>query len=233
MRRWIGPVATAVLLLGHPALGAAMPSDCTPKVAALVRAPEISALVDQINGIGITQPAPAAGPWPYTSSPLATWYSRFVVSLGASSAPNAREQAIAAALTRELIAQAGRTLVTRIWVNDHGTDFRTTNADLLHTLICGESATLNWPMTGERADAVDSAMKAWLSSIQSTSSSPVRDTDGFLKTLAGSATIGAPHSDHPLNVITAFLTSGSSMHPLMRGQGWSISLTTTTVRFAD
>ena len=209
MRRWIGSLATVVLLLGHPALGAAMASDCTPRVGAVVRAAEISALVDQINGVGLTQAAPAAGPWPFTSSPLSTWYSRFVVSLGASSPPNASEQVIDAALTRELIAPTGRTFVTRIWVNDHGTAFRSANADLVHTLICGESATLSWPMTGESADAVDSAMKVWLSSIQSESSSPVRDTDGFLKTLAGSATIGAPHSDHPLNVITAFLTSGA------------------------
>lgn len=201
-RSYTTALSVALAILAISGTVRAADAKCVPKTTAPQTA--VSALVDRINGEALTETGQQHPPWPATDySPLAQWYSRFIVAMGTNDPPSVNDQQAAAALVGEVATSPGVLLSTSIWVNSTGTTYTEADATRLRGLLCVDTRFLTWPMDRDEESAADPLIRRWLSGIARKSGVEIRDADGFVKLLRIVARTGTRESSRPFDVLSA------------------------------
>lgn len=201
-RSYITALSVALAIFAITGTARAADAKCMPKTTAPQSA--VSALVDTINGEALTETGRQHPPWAATDySPLAQWYSRFIVAMGTNDPPSANDQQAAAALIGEVAASPGVLLRTSIWANSTGTTYTEADATRLRGLLCVDTRFLSWPMDRDEESAADPLIHQWLVGIERKSGVEIRDADGFVKLLRADAATGTRESSRPFNVVSA------------------------------
>ncbi len=164
----------------------------------------VSALVDRINGVALTETNWHFPPWEGNfTSPFVDWYARFVVATGTENPPSMDEQRAAATLIRMVQSLPRSTMDAAIWTNVSGTTLNATDKEWLKKTFCLDPITSSWRMGEDTSAPIDVEMRDWVSARARSAGAPLRDTGGFITALTSVATRVTKKSSHPFNVMAA------------------------------
>lgn len=201
MRRYASAFSLLLVFLFGAGTAVQAAPDCVPPRRGSDSA--VSALVDKINGVGLTEGIARVSPWPTSDgSPFVAWYARFLVALGTDTPPPSDEQRTAATLVASVRSMHGSETSASVWTNSVGTSYTTADAKRVRDL-CVTSVKATWPMGPDAPAAVEPLMREWLTHKSQASGTALEDPAGFVSDLSRSATTATKRSNHPFNALIA------------------------------
>jgi hypothetical protein len=159
-------------------------------------------IIDEINARAFTEFRNSPlGDFPdrVAMSPVARWYTRFIVSFGTAHPPSPDARAEALAFTSAFSNPPNRTLRNHIWVDDTGTSYNAANAALLNASISAASTSLHWSLDQESDAPADALMVDWI--LRNDPSIIATGPASFLQAL-NFARYSHERSNHPFNALT-------------------------------